>query len=89
MGKAFAAYRPRVAVPLATVFALIPALYFGFIYLLLAGASLLLGLYLNRWIVGKIGGTTGDTYGFVTEVTEAVLALLFLLFTRGNLWRIL
>lgn len=89
MGKAFAAYRSRFAVPVATVFALIPALYFGFIYLLLSGVSLLLGLYLNRWIVRKIGGTTGDTYGFVTEVTEVVIALLFLLITRGNLWHIL
>lgn len=50
------------------------------------GASLLLGLYLNHWIVGKIGGTTGDTYGFVNQVTEVFLVLLFVLISRGNVW---
>ncbi|MGN0953734.1 adenosylcobinamide-GDP ribazoletransferase [Dialister sp.] len=88
MGKAFSAYRPKHAVLGAGIFALLPALYFGYLYLILAGAALLLGLYLNRWIVGKIGGTTGDTYGFVNQVTEVFLALLFVLLTRGNLWHI-
>ena len=89
MGKAFATYRGEHAVAGAVVLALLPALYFGFTYLILAGAAVLLGLYLNRWIVGKIGGTTGDTYGFVNQITEIVLALLFLLITRGNLWHML
>ena len=79
-------YRPKHAVAIASVFALLPALYFGFLYVILAGAALLLGLYLNRWIVGKIGGTTGDTYGFVNQVTEVFLALLYVLITRGNVW---
>ena len=89
MGKAFATYRGEHAVAGAVVLALLPALYFGFTYLLLAGAAVLLGLYLNRWIVRKIGGTTGDTNGFVNQITEMVLALLFLLITRGNLWHML
>lgn len=89
MGKAFATYRGEHAVAGAVVLALLPALYFGFTYLILAGAAVLLGLYLNRWIVRKIGGTTGDTYGFVNQITEMVLALLFLLITRGNLWHML
>ncbi|WP_416177983.1 adenosylcobinamide-GDP ribazoletransferase [Dialister sp.] len=89
MGKAFATYRGEHAVAGAVVLALLPALYFGFTYLVLAGAAVLLGLYLNRWIVRKIGGTTGDTYGFVNQITEMVLALLFLLITRGNLWHML
>lgn len=86
MGKAFSAYRSKHAVAIAFFFALLPALYFGFVYVLLAGASLLLGLYLNQWIVGKIGGTTGDTYGFVNQVTEVFLVLLFVLISRGNVW---
>ena len=89
MGKAFATYRGEHAVAGAVVLALLPALYFGFTYLILAGAAVLLGLYLNRWVVRKIGGTTGDTYGFVNQITEMVLALLFLLITRGNLWHML
>lgn len=86
MGKAFSAYRSKHAVAIAFFFALLPAIYFGFVYVLLAGASLLLGLYLNHWIVGKIGGTTGDTYGFVNQVTEVFLVLLFVLISRGNVW---
>ena len=86
MGKSFAAYRSRWAVEVATVTALLPALYFGFVYLILAGFAILLGLYLNRWVVSKIGGTTGDTYGFVNQITEAFIALLFVILTRGNLW---
>ncbi len=86
MGKSFAAYRSRWAVEVAVVTALLPALYFGFVYLILAGFAILLGLYLNRWVVSKIGGTTGDTYGFVNQITEAFIALLFVILTRGNLW---
>ena len=86
MGKAFAAYREKYALEKAFVLALLPALFFGWIYLLLAGAAIVLGLQLNRWIVKKIGGTTGDTYGFVTELTEAFLALLFVILTRGQVW---
>ena len=86
MGKAFAAYREKYALEKAFVLALLPALYFGWTYLLLAGAAIVLGLQLNRWIVTKIGGTTGDTYGFVTELTEAFLALLFVILTRGQVW---
>ena len=86
MGKAFAAYREKYALEKAFVLSLLPALFFGWTYLLLAGAAIVLGLQLNRWIVKKIGGTTGDTYGFVTELTEAFLALLFVILTRGQVW---
>ncbi len=82
-GKSFATYRDAYAVPFAFVTTLLPALYFGFLYLMLAGIGILTGLFLNRWIVSKIGGTTGDTYGFVTEITEAVLALCLVLLTGG------
>ena len=88
MGKSFAAYRSRWAVEIAAVTALLPALLFGFMYLLLAGFALLLGLYLNRWIMDKIGGTTGDTYGFVNQITEMCIALLFVILTRGSVWHI-
>lgn len=85
MGKSFSYYKDSYAVTFAFVFATLPALYFGFNYLLLEGAAILLGLWLNRFIVNKIDGTTGDTYGFVTQVTEAFLAFLCVLITRGTL----
>lgn len=85
MGKSFSSYRDKYAVTAAAVFALLPVLYFGFSYLLLAGASVMVGLGLNRWITGKIGGTTGDTYGFVSETSQAFLALFYVFLTRGFL----
>ena len=85
-GKSFATYRDSHAVAVAFILALLPALYFGFSYLVLAGFGILTGLFLNRWIVSKIGGTTGDTYGFVTEISEVVMAMAYVMMLRGQLW---
>lgn len=88
IGKSFAAYRSKNSVLYAFAGAALPAFYFGFHYIILLGAAVLFGLYLNSWIVEKIGGTTGDTYGFVTEVTEALLSLLFVILVKGGSWHI-
>ena len=34
---------------------------------------------LNRYIVKQLGGTTGDTYGFVVEITEVLLLLIYII----------
>ncbi|MBS4891540.1 adenosylcobinamide-GDP ribazoletransferase [Veillonella sp.] len=34
---------------------------------------------LNHYIVTQLGGTTGDTYGFVVEVTEVLLLLIYII----------
>lgn len=34
---------------------------------------------LNRYIVKQLGGTTGDTYGFVVEVTEVLLLFVYII----------
>ena len=34
---------------------------------------------LNNYIVKQLGGTTGDTYGFVVEVTEVLLLLIYII----------
>lgn len=86
LGKSFASYRDKHAVAFALILALLPAAHFGTAYLVLLGAGILLSLWLDRWVVGKIGGTTGDTYGFVSEVAEAVLAFLMVILCRGNQW---
>ena len=47
----------------------------------LLGAALAVSLGLGRWIVGMLGGMTGDTYGAVNEVAEvAVLVIGIALF---------
>ena len=33
---------------------------------------------LNHYIVKQLGGTTGDTYGFVVEVTEVILLFVYI-----------
>ncbi|WP_295286164.1 adenosylcobinamide-GDP ribazoletransferase [Veillonella sp.] len=33
---------------------------------------------LNRYIVNQLGGTTGDTYGFVIEITEVILLFVYI-----------
>ena len=35
--------------------------------------------FLNRYIVKQLGGTTGDTYGFVVEVTEVLLLFVYII----------
>lgn len=86
IGKAFAAFRSRHAVLIGLLSSLVPTLYFGASYLMLAGVGLLAGLLLNHWVVVKIGGTTGDTYGCVTEVSEMIMAVFFVILSRGNVW---
>lgn len=86
IGKAFAAYRDKHAVGIAFVLTLLPAFMFGASYLIIMGAGLVTGFVINHWVMGKIGGTTGDTYGCVTEVSEAVMAFVFLILCRGNVW---
>ena len=34
---------------------------------------------LNGYIVKQLGGTTGDTYGFVVEVTEVLLLFVYII----------
>ena len=34
---------------------------------------------LNHYIVKQLGGTTGDTYGFVVEITEVLLLLIYII----------
>ena len=88
IGKSFSAYRSINAVFYAFFTAILPAVCFGLDYIILFSAAILFGLYLNSWIVEKIGGTTGDTYGFITEITEAFIAFLFVLLVKGGAWHI-
>ncbi|MDY5715395.1 MAG: adenosylcobinamide-GDP ribazoletransferase, partial [Veillonella caviae] len=41
--------------------------------------SFLINRLLNHYIVKQLGGTTGDTYGFVVEVTEVILLLVYII----------
>ena len=70
----------QVVFGLATA-ALAAGLLLGAAGVALLGAALAVSLGLGRWIVGMLGGMTGDTYGAVNEVTEvAVLVIGIALF---------
>ena len=41
--------------------------------------SYIINCIINHYIVKQLGGTTGDTYGFVVEVTEVLLILVYII----------
>ena len=41
--------------------------------------SYIINRILNHYIVKQLGGTTGDTYGFVVELTEVLLILVYII----------
>ncbi|MDY3974390.1 adenosylcobinamide-GDP ribazoletransferase [uncultured Veillonella sp.] len=78
MGKAFAIYSPKSTLWWATLVALLPAIYGHWHYVLILGLMIGLNLLLNRFIVTQIEGVTGDTYGFVIEVSEVIFLMISL-----------
>ncbi|MCQ2363103.1 MAG: adenosylcobinamide-GDP ribazoletransferase [Acidaminococcaceae bacterium] len=49
--------------------------YFGMVYLLAVGVGFVLLNGVAQFLKNQLGGLTGDTYGFLTEVGEAVFML--------------
>ena len=41
--------------------------------------SYIINRIINHYIVKQLGGTTGDTYGFVVEITEVLLILVYII----------
>lgn len=80
LGKAFSECSGRWAFPVAALltFALVAPL--GWLAILTCLSACLLGFGLARWLSGKLGGLTGDTYGAVNEVTQAAVLLFWLFF---------
>lgn len=76
MGKAFAIYSPENTVLVATLFALLPLIWHPLLYGISSIWMLFLNRIMNRYMVKHLGGVTGDTYGFVCEVSEVLLLVL-------------
>ena len=83
MGKSFSFFHTRMALPADVLVALLPVIFFGFMYCVLLGLGILFCLGVNHFVVSKIDGTTGDTYGFSAETTEAFLAVIFVILSKG------
>ena len=75
IGKFFADNAPKYALPVATLLALLPILYYEWLYVYLFAIALLVNLILNSYVTKHLGGTTGDTYGFVCELSEIFIIL--------------
>lgn len=52
--------------------AIITSAFFGFKLVLLISITIVVTLYLTRYISKKIGGMTGDTIGFIIEITQTI-----------------
>ena len=89
MGKAFALHAGIGSLGIATltVLGLLGALYLtkGLLIFLIAAvaavAASLFSFWFGRWATSKVGGLTGDMYGAVTELTELVVLMVFVLST--------
>lgn len=80
LGRAFVEKAPAGTLPMGFAGALLPALYFGWLPVILVGAAMVISLSANTYITHKLGGVTGDTYGAVTELSELLLyAIIYLL----------
>lgn len=81
MGKAFAQYSPSYTLLVSTFWAILLLIPFTWLYALFFGVTIALNLLFNSYITKHLGGLTGDTYGFVIELTE--LCLLFVAVLLG------
>ena len=89
MGKAFALYAGTHSLgpALATLLGLLAVFYFVTgplvcgIAAAAALAAILFAFWFGRWTTHKLGGMTGDTYGAVTELSELVVLIVFVLST--------
>ncbi|SMD06087.1 adenosylcobinamide-GDP ribazoletransferase [Sporomusa malonica] len=79
MGKAFAQYADRTTLMLALAIALAVVVPFGFQASISASGAVLAGVLSARYFANVLGGLTGDTYGAITELTELVALLVFVI----------
>ncbi|SDE84842.1 adenosylcobinamide-GDP ribazoletransferase [Sporomusa acidovorans] len=79
MGKAFAQYAGRSTLLIAVSIAVAITILLGIQAAISAGGAVLTGMAAARYFAKVLGGLTGDTYGAVTELTELITLLLFVI----------
>lgn len=80
LGRAFSECSGRWTLPAAGFITLALTAPLGWLAMFSCLTACLIGMGLARWISGKLGGLTGDTYGAVNEVTQAAVLLFWLFF---------
>ncbi|MCI1822157.1 MAG: adenosylcobinamide-GDP ribazoletransferase [Megasphaera sp.] len=73
LGRAFKEYAPKGALPIGFTLSLLPLVCSGWHYLFLLTAASVITFFSDIYILRKLGGLTGDTYGAVTEFTEMIV----------------
>lgn len=77
VGKAFVPFRNDKGLAISTVAVLAIAVFLeGFSALVTVGAVVLLVIGIYRFFRSRIGGITGDVFGFTCEVTEMLVLIL-------------
>ena len=89
MGKAFADNAPAYTLQVATACLLLAIGVGGFKSILPIIFAFGWMQWVNVHFVRKLGGVTGDTYGAVTETSEIVILLIWLLQERIGVWNLL
>ncbi len=79
MGKAFAQYAGRTTLCIAVAVTMAVVIPLGIQAAISAGGAILAGIVAARYLANVLGGLTGDTYGAVTELTELIALLIFVL----------
>lgn len=79
MGKAFAGFAGRSTLTVAGLSAIILMTPLGRPALLALAAAVVFALVFGRYVSARLGGLTGDVYGAITELTELVVLLVFVL----------
>ena len=78
MGKYFKENVDRKAFYLSSLVYLIFILYLDYTFLVPLGATFFYSYLVSRWAYKKIGGYTGDVYGFLIETGELVSMIAFM-----------
>lgn len=77
MGRIFAAMADRRTFLLALTTTLFFTISHGVLGMVALGVGLIFAYGLGRWLMGKLGGLTGDTYGAIETLTETVVLVVF------------
>jgi adenosylcobinamide-GDP ribazoletransferase len=79
LGKAFAQFAGRSALYIAIAWTLLFTLPQGITIISCGVGSVGFAVLMARYICKQLGGLTGDVYGAITEMTEVVALLVFVL----------
>ncbi len=87
VGAAFTGIKPRAFVAATALFALFSVATLGFFSLALVACLWLSAWFFTGFFTKRLGGVTGDVFGFQSEVAEALFLLSFLALDRATVFK--